>query len=124
MTVQDTLNQGVLRRFLRSRSGIARRNLSEHTEWVADIAKTQNSGKMGDCIDWRIEEDGRGMHGVITCDHPATTFVLEGTGPTSSGRAIGARSASKWVARSCAQKVRHPGTRPNDFLGRALRLGR
>ncbi|WP_234467786.1 hypothetical protein [Streptomyces sp. MBT62] len=50
MTVQVTVNQGALRRLLRSRSG-ARRKLSVRTERVAEIAKTQAPGSMGDFID-------------------------------------------------------------------------
>ncbi|MFJ4627194.1 hypothetical protein [Streptomyces sp. NPDC088847] len=125
MTVQVTVDQGALRRLLRSRSGPARQKLAARTERVAEIAKTQAPGSMGDFIDWRIVEDSRGLHGVVTCDHPKVRLVLDGTRPhiirPRRARALRFEAGGEVVF---AQKVRHPGTRPNDFLARALRLGR
>ncbi|WP_327188047.1 hypothetical protein [Streptomyces sp. NBC_01334] len=73
----------------------------------------------------RIEEGRDGLQGVITCDHPATRYVLEGTRPhiirARWGNALRFEVDGQIVFASI---VRHPGTRPNNFLGRALCLGR
>lgn len=125
MSVEVRVNQNALRRLIRSRSGQARRKLEERTERVADYARREAPGRMGEYVDWRVVEDGRGLHGVVTCDHPAVTFVLEGTRPhvirPKRAKALRFEVGGEVVF---AQRVRHPGTRANDFMGRALRLGR
>jgi hypothetical protein len=127
MTVQVTVNQNALRRIVRSRGSTARRKLSERTERVADIAKREAPGHMGDFIDWRVVEDSRGLHGVVTCDHPATRFVLDGTRPhripkrPRPGKYLRFEIGGEVLFR---KSVWHPGTRANNFLARALRLGR
>ncbi|MFF5968283.1 hypothetical protein ACFY64_32075 [Streptomyces collinus] len=79
---------------------------------------------MGDYIDWHIESGPDGLQGVITCGHPATRFVLDGTRPhiIRPRRARALRFVDGRVV--FAAYARHPGTRPNPFLQRALRLGR
>lgn len=76
-------------------------------------------------IDWRIEGGPRGLQGVVTCNHPATLYVREGARPHII-RPRGARALRFEVDGRVvfANVVHHPGARPNDFLGRALRLGR
>jgi hypothetical protein len=92
---------------------------------VADLAAAGAPGSMGDYVDWRVEEGRRGLQGVVTCDHPAVFYVLDGTRP----HLIRARRA-KFLRFEVGGQVlyrkvvRHPGTDPNDFMGRALRLGR
>ncbi|WP_217555526.1 hypothetical protein [Streptomyces sp. GbtcB6] len=64
------------------------------------------------------------MQGVITCDHPATLFVLNGIRPhiirPRRAKALRFEVDGQVV---CSKIVRHPGTRPNNFMARALRLG-
>jgi hypothetical protein len=125
MSVDVRLDPGRLARLLRLRGGIVERNLARRTSKVADIARSLAPGSMPDYIDWHIEEGPRGLQGVITCDHPATLFVLEGTRP----HIIRPRRAKVLRFEVDGQVVystivRHPGTRPNNFLARALRLGR
>lgn len=125
MSVEVRVDPGRLARLLRLRGGIVERRLRDRTSRVADIARSLAPGSMPDYIDWHIEEGPRGLQGVITCDHPATLYVLNGTRPhiirPRRAKALRFEVDGRIVY---AQVVRHPGTRPNDFLGRALRLGR
>ncbi|MEV6565863.1 hypothetical protein [Streptomyces kronopolitis] len=125
MTVQVQIEQGRLARLLRARGGIAERGLRRRTARVADIARREAPGRMGAYIDWKVESGPRGLTGVILCDHPATLFVLYGTRPhvirPRRAKALRFDSGGRTVF---AAVVHHPGTKPNDFLGRALRAGR
>jgi hypothetical protein len=123
--VEVRLDQGRLSRFLRLRGGIVERRLARRTSRVAGIACDLAPGSMGDYVDWHIEEGPHGLEGVITCDHPATRFVLDGTRPhiirPRRKKALRFEVDGQVVFSSI---VRHPGTRANPFLQRALRLGR
>ncbi|MET9462415.1 hypothetical protein ABZY05_46710 [Streptomyces canus] len=125
MSVDVRIDQGRLSRFLRLRGGIVERNLARRTRRTADIASDLAPGSMGDYVDWHIEEGPRGLQGVITCDHPATIFVLNGTRPhiirPRRARALRFEVDGRVVYSAI---VRQPGTRANNFLGRALRLSR
>ncbi|MER7135405.1 hypothetical protein ABT358_02530 [Streptomyces sp. NPDC000341] len=124
MSVQVRIDQGRLARLLGARGAIAERKLRRRTERVADLARAYAPGSMPRYIEARVEQAPRGLVGVVECTHPATKFVLEGTRP----HVIRPRRAS--VLRFevggrvvFARKVNHPGTRANNFLGRALRTG-
>ncbi|WP_432001629.1 hypothetical protein [Streptomyces sioyaensis] len=125
MTVQVQIEQGRLARLLRAQGGIAERGLRRRTARVADIARREAPGRMGAYIDWKIESGPRGLTGVIVCDHPATRYVLDGTRPhvirPRRKKALRFDVGGRTVF---AAVVHHPGSRPNDFLGRALRAGR
>ncbi|MEU7323429.1 hypothetical protein ABZ682_23185 [Streptomyces griseoviridis] len=125
MSVDVRLDQGRLSRFLRLRGGIVERNLARRTSRVADVAKALAPGSMGGYIDWHIEEGADGLQGVVTCDHPAALYVLEGTRPhiirPRRARVLRFEVDGRVVYSAIA---RHPGTRANNFLGRALRLSR
>jgi hypothetical protein len=123
--VEVRIDQGALARLLRRRGGRAYRKLEERTERVADIAEAEAPGSMGDFVRWRVEEGPGGLQGVITCDHPAVIFVLKGTRPhlIRPRRAKALRFEVDGTT-VFAKLVRHPGTRANDFMARALRLGR
>ncbi|WP_405759431.1 hypothetical protein OG234_13145 [Streptomyces sp. NBC_01420] len=125
MTVRVTLDQGKLGRLLRARNGIARRRLQQRVDQVADFARREAPPGMVRYISTEVVETPRGLQGVIWCDHPKVRFVLDGTRPhvivPRRAKALRFTVGGDVVF---ARRVRHPGTRPNDFLGRALRLGR
>ncbi|MFF4391436.1 hypothetical protein ACFY0G_32305 [Streptomyces sp. NPDC001552] len=125
MSVEVRIDPGRIARTLRLRNGVVARRLAERTARTARIAEQEAPGTMGSYISWKVENGPRGLQGVIVCDHPATTFVLNGTRPHLI------RPRRKKVLRFVVDGevvftnlVRHPGTRANDFLGRALREGR
>lgn len=125
MSAEVRIDQGKLGRLLRARGGIAERVLRRRTERVAGFARVEAPGSMGDYIGTRIEDGPRGLVGVVECNHPAVRFVLDGTKP----HVIRPRRASALRFELggrvvFAKRVNHPGTRANNFLARALRLGR
>lgn len=125
MSVEVRLNPGKLARALKSRNGIVARRLRARTEKVAAIARAEAPGSMGEGIVTRIEPVPKGLAGVITSTHPASVFVLGGT----KRHRIRARRA-KYLRFEVGgevlfrKEVMHPGTKANNFLRRALELGR
>jgi hypothetical protein len=119
------LNRSRIARLLRLPGGVVDRNLRQRVERVQAAAERFAPGSMGDGIRSRIDYRADGPVGVITSTHPATIYVVNGTRPhlifprrnrpnphlrfTVNGRVVYARF------------VNHPGTRPNDFMIRALR---
>ncbi|MGV2914540.1 hypothetical protein [Streptomyces alfalfae] len=125
MSVSVTVDPSVIARLLRRRGGPVERRLREKTRRVADLAAAGAPGSMGSYVDWRVEDGPRGLQGVVTCDHPAVFYVLDGTRPhlirARRGKALRFTAGGQVLFR---RVVRHPGTDANDFMGRALRLGR
>lgn len=125
MSVEVRVDPGRLLRLTRARGGVAYRHMSARTRRVARIAEGEAPGSMGRYIDWTVTEGPRGLQGVITCTHPKVRFVLDGTRPhlirPRRAKALRFEVGGDVVF---SKLVRHPGTRPNPFLQRALRLGR
>ncbi|MFC8886382.1 hypothetical protein ACFT54_10270 [Streptomyces cinereoruber] len=125
MSVEVRIDPGRIARTLRLRNGVVARRLAERTERTARIAEREAPGSMGRYITWKVQEGPGGLQGVIVCDHPATRFVLDGTRPhiirPRRAKALRFDVRGRTVF---AAYVRHPGSRANDFLGRALRQGR
>lgn len=125
MSVEVRIDPGRIARTLRLRNGVVARRLAERTERTARLTEREAPGSMGRYITWKIQDGPRGLQGVIVCDHPATRYVLDGTRPhlirPRRAKALRFDIRGRVVY---AAYVRHPGTRPNDFLGRALRQGR
>lgn len=125
MSVEVRIDPGRIARTLRLRNGLVARRLAARTERVARIAEQEAPGTMGRYISWKVQEGPGGLQGVIICDHPATRFVLDGTRPhiirPRRKKALRFEISGREVF---AAYVRHPGTRANNFLGRALRQGR
>lgn len=127
MSVQVTIRPGALARLLRLRNGPVERRLQERTRWVAEIARQEAPGSMGDYVDWRVEPGPRGgLRGVVTCDHPAVRFSLEGTRPhlIRPRRAQFLRFQVAGGRTVYTKLVRHPGTKANPWMQRALERGR
>ncbi|MCY0957747.1 hypothetical protein [Streptomyces sp. H27-H5] len=125
MSVEVRLEPGRLARALKARGGFVERRLRARTERVAAVAAQLAPGSMGDGIETRIERVPKGLSGVITSTHPATRYVIEGTRP----HVIRARRA-KYLKFDVGgttlfrKQVNHPGSQANDFLTKALLLGR
>lgn len=69
-----------------------------------------------------------GRHVRIESSHPATMFVIKGTRPHTirKGKAWRGRKTLKFTMGGrtvFARWVEHPGTKKNDFLTKALRMG-
>jgi hypothetical protein len=125
VSVEVRIEPGRFMRLLRARGSIAHRRMSARTERVANIAQQEAPGSMGDYISWKVSEGPRGLEGVIVCDHPAVRFVLDGTRPhiirPRRAKALRFEAGGRVVF---TKLVRHPGTRANNFLRRALEQGR
>ncbi|MBT2490649.1 hypothetical protein J7E96_19440 [Streptomyces sp. ISL-96] len=125
MSVEVRIDPGRIARLLRLRGGVAERGLRRRTERVANLAERKAPGSMGDYVSWTIEQGPKGLQGVVTCDHPAVRFVLDGTRPhvirPRRAKALRFDMGGRMVF---AKKVNHPGTRANNFLEAALREGR
>ncbi|WP_199570522.1 hypothetical protein [Streptomyces murinus] len=125
MSVEVTVDPGKIARTLRLRNGIVARRLSERTARTARIAEREAPGSMGRYISWKVQDGPRGLQGVIVCDHPAVRYVLDGTRPhiirPRRAKALRFEVGGRVVF---AAYARHPGTRPNNFLLRALIEGR
>ncbi|MEU0272273.1 hypothetical protein [Streptomyces sp. NPDC006307] len=125
MSVEVRIDQGRIARLLRARGGIAERVLRRRTARVADIAERRAPGSMGDYVSWTIQQGPRGLQGVVTCDHPAVRFVLDGTRRhVIRPRRAKALAFDMGGRRVFAKRVNHPGTKANNFLAEALREGR
>lgn len=112
-------------RLLRRRGERAYQKVAEKTERIAEIAERLAPGSMGRYVTWEVEETSRGLRGVVACNHPAVLYTLLGTAPHLI------RPRRKSVLRFevggrvvYTKLVRHPGTKPNDFMAEALRQGR
>lgn len=117
------LDQSRVTRLLRLPGGLVDRSLRRRVERVQRAAERLAPGTMGAGIRTSIRYEADGPHGTITSTHPATIYVVNGTRPhiirprrpggvlrfTIGGRVVYARL------------VHHPGTKPNDFMVRALR---
>jgi hypothetical protein len=124
MSAEVRIDPGAIARTLRLRNGIVARRLAERTERTARFAEEEAPGTMGDFVSWKVEDGPRGLQGVITCDHPKVRLVLDGTRPHLI-RPRRAKALHFFVdgQEVFTKLVRHPGTRANNFLGRALRRG-
>lgn len=125
MSVEVHIDPGRISRLLRLRGGRTERKLAERTARVARYAEQEAPGTMGQYITWKIQPGPRGLQGVIQCSHPAVRFVIEGTRPhLIRPRRAKALRFEVGGRVTYAKVVRHPGTRANPFLQRALRRGR
>lgn len=125
MSAQVTIDPGRIAQALRLRNGVVARRLGKRADRVARIAAREAPGTMGAYVTSRVVDGPGGLQGVITCDHPAVLYVLDGTRPhlirPRRAQALRFTIGNRVIF---ARLVRHPGTRANNFLGRALAQGR
>jgi hypothetical protein len=103
---------------------LARKTASAHialkTEAVAARARLLAPGSMKHHIR-PIFKGGPAPMGIVMCDHPATSFVIHGTNPHEirprNKKVLKFEVRGKTVF---ARVVHHPGTKPNNFLLKAL----
>ena len=118
------LDRTRIQRMLRLPGGIVYRDMERRLRRVEAEAIRRAPGSMGSTIRAQIRSGlGGDFQGVIRVNHRAAIFVTGGTRPhriaprrpggvlrfTVNGQVVYARYAM------------HPGTRPNDFLRKALR---
>lgn len=127
MSVTVRIDQGALARILRARGGLARRSLERRTERVADVARATAPGRSARYISTTYTEDGRGIQGHVVFSHPKARVIVHPTRPhiIRARRARALRFRSRATGDIVFRKmVRHPGTKGNDFLVRALQAAR
>lgn len=95
--------------------------VAQYTERVATAARILAPGSMKQHIRVTVLPSAS-PRGLVICDHPATTFVLYGTKkhtikPKGKYLVFTPKGGSKKVF---ARVVHHPGTKPNNFLLKAL----
>ncbi|HLL36191.1 MAG TPA: hypothetical protein VK545_20440 [Streptomyces sp.] len=122
LNVEVRIDRGRLQRVIRARGGPSEQWLRRLTERVANRAGYLAPGRMGRYVSHRVEEGPAGLAGIVKCDHPATTYVVNGTRPhiirPRRRKALRFDIGGRTVF---AAVVRHPGTQPNNFLWKALR---
>lgn len=118
-----TINQAAARRLAEESSLAA---VMRTTEKTAMIARAIAPGTMKEHIRPIISPTAGGL-GIVVCDHPAAGFVLEGTKPhhitaRKKGGYLKFKSGGEdvFVGPSPNRFVRHPGTKANNFLFKAL----
>lgn len=87
-------------------------------------ARRMAPGRMGRKVNAVIV----GKHVRVESSHPATMYVIKGTKPHAirKGKVWKGRPVLKFEMGGrtvFARWVNHPGTKPNDFLTKALRMG-
>lgn len=121
MSVTVSIDATLLERALRRPGGVGERLLLRRAERVARRAREIAPGTMKDHITTHVEGSGRGLAAYVVSEHPATQYVIYGTQPhiirPRRARALRFEVGGRVVY---AAYVRHPGTRPNDFLLQAL----
>jgi hypothetical protein len=95
--------------------------MKKSSEAIAARARALAPGTMKDHIDASVTPGITGLTATVSCDHPAATFVNQGTPPHII------RSHGSYPLRNKAKGqifgpvVHHPGTQPNPFLEQAMR---
>lgn len=93
----------------------------EITTRAAAIASTTAPGSMKQKVRPIISGSKNNPFGIIMVDHPAATFVINGTKPHDifpKNKKVLRFTVGNTVIYS--KKVSHPGTKPNNFLWKAV----
>ena len=108
-------------RMTRSPAGPVGLRMKKSSEAIAVRARELAPGTMKEGISASVTPGLTGLTATVSCDHPATVFVNQGT-PAHIIRSKGA-----WPLRNKAKGqvfglvVHHPGQQPNPFLEQAMR---
>jgi hypothetical protein len=117
------LNRSRIERMLRLPGGLVYRNMERRVRRVEQEAIRLAPGSMGRAIRSQIQRGPGGeFRGVVNVRHPAALYVTGGTRPHII-RPVRAQALRFMIGGQVvyAKAVMHPGTKPNDFLLRALR---
>lgn len=119
------INPAAVASMLRSPGGPVGRELLRRGKQAQFTARQLAPKGMRDGITAAVVETPAGTEVQITSTHPATLFVINGTRPHEI-RPVRAKVLRFNVggATVYARVVRHPGTKANDFLGKALLAAR
>ena len=115
-----TIDRSKLERIARQGSYELVRALTLRT---AAIAAAHAPGHMGQTVRPIIKGSKANPVGIVMVDHPAASYVLQGTNPHEirPRRPNGVlRFTLKGGRVVYARHVNHPGTKPNNFLWRAM----
>lgn len=125
MSVTVTIDADKLRAALRRPGGLGERILQQRADRVAARARELAPGTMPAGITTRIEGSASGLAAYVISEHPASVYVIYGTRPhiirPRRARALRFTAGGRTVYSAV---VHHPGSRPNNFLGQALREAR
>jgi len=121
-TASVRINPGLIAR----RIGVLRdRDLRKRAERVASRARQLAPGSMKRAITTELTGQGRDRTALVTLTHPAAAFVTKGTRAhiirPRTARVLRFTSGSRVIF---ARRVLHPGTRPNEFMRRAMEAAR
>lgn len=119
------LDRSRIARMLRLPSGMVYRNMERRVRRVEAEAIRGAPGSMKQRIRVQIQRaPGGEFRGVVKVEHRAAIWVINGTRPHLI-RPVRARVLRFTVGGRVvyARLVRHPGSKPNDFLRKALRAG-
>lgn len=119
---QITIYQPGLEHLLKGRTGPTVKDMERRARNVMAELRRTAPGSMKRKITSVTLEGGRVE---IRCSHPATVYVVQGTRPHEIWPHPRPRAHLKFKGRTgktvYAKMVHHPGTRPNNFMMRAVR---
>jgi hypothetical protein len=118
------LDRSRVERMLRLPGGLVYRNMTRRVERVEREAIRLAPGSMGRTIRTQIQRGPGGeFRGVVTVNHPAAIFIVNGTRPHMifPRRPGGVLRFTVGGQVVYARFVNHPGTKPDNFLRDALR---
>jgi len=122
------VNPGRIARLLRLPGGGVERDIQRRTERVATEARRLAPGSIADNISASIGRQRGEISGSVTARHPAIGYVVNGTAPHQiQPRQNRPNARLRFVVDGrvvYATLVNHPGSRPNDFMVRALQAAR
>lgn len=118
--IEIRMDPAAVNRMLGGPTGPVMQDLIKRGRRVQRNARAMAPGRMGRRINAVIV----GGHVRVESSHPATMFVIKGTRPHIIRPRY--KKVLKFQVRGStvfARVVHHPGTKKNDFLTKALRMG-